>query len=131
MEISGLEKVTINLGVVDLGYIDLLVNNGYYSNRTDFIKNAIRKAIAEQQDSIDELINAKKKETSLIVGITVLTEKEIDKKIVSHETVDLTVVGLLVIPAGINDEKIFKVCQSIKVFGAVKCSDNIKKYYQL
>jgi Ribbon-Helix-Helix transcriptional regulator family len=46
------EKITINLGFVDLGRVDLMVREGFYSNRADFIRTAIRNQLERQDDAI-------------------------------------------------------------------------------
>src|SRR6202521_1735029 len=46
------EKITINLGYVDLGHIDLMVQDGFYSNRTDFIRTAIRNQLGHHADAV-------------------------------------------------------------------------------
>src|SRR3712207_8916575 len=50
------EKITSNLGVVDLGQIDLLVQEGFYANRTDFIRTAIRNQIAAHADAVKQSV---------------------------------------------------------------------------
>lgn len=125
------EKLTVNVGVVDLGYIDLLVSNGYYSNRTDFIKNSIRHAISSHQDNINDLITKKKSESSLNIVISVINKEEIESRKNNLESVDLVVVGLLIISKDIDTNELFDVYNSIIVFGSVRCDSKIKSHYNL
>lgn len=126
-----MEKVTINLGVVDLGYIDLLVSNGHFSNRTDFIKNSIRASLAEHKEFIDGMIQEKKQTSSTVVGVSVLNQKEVNERNINNESVDLVVVGLLILGKDINKEQLFNTYNSIKVYGSVKADSEIKQHYDL
>ena len=68
------EKVTINLGFVDLGHIDLLVAEGFYGNRTDFIHTTIRNQLAAQQEAVRQVVSRK----SLVLGLQRLTRAELE-----------------------------------------------------
>jgi Arc/MetJ-type ribon-helix-helix transcriptional regulator len=84
------EKITINLGLVDLGQIDLLVVEGFYSNRTDFIRTAIRNQLAVHAEPIRQTIARK----TLVVGLRDITKQELEQA-VPRKTAATRVLGLI------------------------------------
>ena len=119
------EKLTINLNVVDLGNIDLLVSEGYYSNRTDFIKNAIRRQIEEYRPQIQEIVIKKK----YYVGIQKLTKESLEDTIRRGEKLDIRVVGMLIIDDDVSYDLIGKAIASINLAGVVRCGERLQKYF--
>lgn len=119
------EKMTINLNVVDLGNIDLLVSEGYYSNRTDFIKSAIRRQIEEYRPQIQEIVIKKK----YYVGIQKLTKESLEDTIRRGEKLDIRVVGMLIIDDDVSYDLIGKAIASINLAGVVRCGERLQKYF--
>ena len=87
------EKITINMNVVDLGKVDLLVDQGFYSNRTDFIRTSIRSQLDTHAEEVKEIVIRK----SYIVGVVNYGRKELEKLRDSGTMIDVKVAGLLVI----------------------------------
>ena len=77
------EKLTINIGTVDLGRIDLLVSEGFYSSRADFIRTAIRNQLDRQSSTVDSIKTRK----SMVIGAMVYTRHDLEEKQNNHETV--------------------------------------------
>lgn len=120
------EKVTININVVDLGNIDLLVNEGFYSNRTDFIKTAIRNQLNNYAKDLQKVIIKK----NFSVGIVKLGKKELQECITKKEKLDIKVVGMLIISDDVTYELAIKSINSINVSGVLRCNSKIKEYFK-
>ena len=58
-KIDTTEKITININAVDLGYIDVLVREGYYATRTEFIKTAIKQQLERHNRELERMIERK------------------------------------------------------------------------
>lgn len=117
------EKLTINISVVDLGKIDYLVEQGFYGNRTDFLRTAIK----GQLRSHDEWLNREFVAKTIDVGVVNIRKEDLNGKI----TQDYMVLGKLIIDSSIALEELKQVFRTIKVFGKVQCSDEIKAAYGL
>jgi Arc/MetJ-type ribon-helix-helix transcriptional regulator len=116
------EKVTINLGFVDLGQIDLLVQEGFYSNRTDFIRAAIRNQLDRQNDSVKQSIARRQ----LDLGLRQYSRQELERIKAAGETLDIQVLGLAVIAADVPADLARKTIASIQVLGALQASPAVK-----
>lgn len=132
IEKATLEKITINLNVVELGYIDMLVNEGYYSNRTDFIKASIRKQLNNHSRDTDKLLE--KKESlgyEYTIGIGGFTIKELENLLEKGAKKKVIFVGVFMLSKDISLELLEQTIESIKVYGICKCSSEVKKMYSL
>ena len=107
------EKITINLNVVDLGKIDLLVDEGFFTNRTDFIRTAIRKELDEQKTYIESSITRQHK----ILGIMRYEASDLESYRQRGEMLDINVVGFLKISDDVSDELAEATIRSLKVQG--------------
>ena len=87
---SETEKITINLGLVDLGQIDLLVQEGFYSNRTDFIRTAIRNQLTTHADKVRQTVARK----TLVLGLENYTRRDLEAVREAGETLEIRVLGL-------------------------------------
>src|SRR3954464_12281390 len=87
------EKITINLGFVDLGQIDLLVEEGFYSNRTDFIRTAIRNQVLAHGDVLKNSVARR----SMVLGLQRFTRQDLEKVLASAEQIHIQVLGLVII----------------------------------
>lgn len=98
------EKITINLNVVDLGKIDLLVEQGFYSNRTDFIKTSIRNQLSSHANVVDQIITSK----SYVIGVSHYDRKTLEKVLEENKILDIKVVGMLSFSDDVDEELIIK-----------------------
>ncbi|WP_113910600.1 CopG family transcriptional regulator [Roseovarius dicentrarchi] len=117
------EKITINLGYVDLGRIDLLVQEGFYSNRSDFIRTAIR----NQLDSHVEVVSKTIERHTMELGLRDYTAADLDALQRAGEVLHVKVVGLARIAPDVTPELALATIGSITVLGALQASPEIKK----
>src|SRR6516165_4446261 len=116
------EKITINLGFVDLGHIDLLVQEGFYSNRTDFIRTAIRNQLDRQNDAVNQSVAR----LHLVLGLRRYSRHDLVLAQKAVETLHIQVLGLVVIGADVSPELARKTIASIHVLGALQASPDVK-----
>jgi Arc/MetJ-type ribon-helix-helix transcriptional regulator len=116
------EKITINLGYVDLGRIDLLVQEGFFSNRTDFIRTAIRNQLNSQSEEVSRSIDRH----TLEVGLLELGAVELEAARAAGETLHVRVVGLVRIASDVTPELALQTISSLTVLGALQASQQIK-----
>jgi len=116
------EKITINLGHVDLGRIDLLVQEGFYQNRTDFIRTAIRSQIAAEQEHVAQSI----RRHTLELGLLDLTRADLEAAREKNEMLDIRVVGLARIADDVPVDLARQTIGSIRVLGALQAPAEIK-----
>ncbi len=117
------EKITINLGYVDLGRIDLLVQEGFYSNRSDFIRTAIR----NQLDSHVEVVARSIERHTMELGLRDYTSADLEAVRAAGEVLHVKVVGLARIAADVTPELALATIGSITVLGALQASPDVKK----
>ena len=125
------EKVSVNINSSTLSGIDLLVDNGYYSNRSDFINHALRTALQQQQSTLDRLIdqNKEKYPNQWFVGVTAFSSKDIDALYDIGTPIDITAYGVMSISEDVDEEKLFSAVRSIRIKGKLFCSPSIKAHY--
>lgn len=116
------EKITINLGFVDLGHIDLLVQDRFYSNRTDFIRTAIRNQIERHADVTRQSVARK----SLDLGLRHFSRADLEAARAAGERLDIRVLGLVSIAADVTPELAQATIASISVLGALQASPAVK-----
>ncbi|MDF2989251.1 MAG: hypothetical protein K0R50_4761 [Eubacterium sp.] len=150
------EKITINIGAIDLGHIDLLVEQGFYTNRTDFIRTAIRNQMTVHSGDISSIkasgtlgLNSAVKEinklSSQITGIVDQSISDIDNGIaggtgvfsysrksleqvkLSGNKISLFLIGMLLIDKDVPAELVKETFKKVKVYGIIKASDEVKK----
>ena len=119
---SETEKITINLGLVDLGQIDLLVREGFYQNRTDFIRTAIRNQIGEHAEAVKQTVARK----TLALGLQNYTRRDLEAVRASGETLQIRVLGLATIADDVTPELALETIDSIEVLGAFRASPAVK-----
>lgn len=120
------EKITINMNVVDLGKVDLLVDQGFYSNRTDFIRTAIRSQLETHSDEVKDIVIRK----SYVVGAVRYGRKELEKLRDSRTKIDVKVVGLLVFADDVDAELVNQTLASVQVSGVLKANSEVKMAIQ-
>lgn len=116
------EKITINLGYVDLGRVDLLVQEGFYSNRTDFIRTAIRNQLSAHGDAVTASIARH----TLELGLRDYSRADLEAVRSAGETLHIKVVGLARIAPDVTPELALATIGSITVLGALQASAEIK-----
>ena len=120
------EKITINVGFVDLGQIDLLVQEGFYANRTDLIRTAIRNQITAHAEAVKQVVSRR----TLVLGIQHLGAAELEAVRARGETLDVRVLGLLSIAADVTPELALQTLHSIDVLGSLHASPAVKAALQ-
>jgi len=116
------EKITINMNVVDLGKIDLLVEEGFYSNRTDFIRTGIRNQLDKHVDEVKQTVTRK----TMVIGAVTYGRKTLEKRREAGEKISAWVVGSLIINDDVPVELALDTFESIKVYGVLKASQKVK-----
>jgi Arc/MetJ-type ribon-helix-helix transcriptional regulator len=116
------EKITINMSAVDLGKVDLLVQEGLYSNRTDFIRTAIRSQLDKHNLEIQQSVTR----NSYVIGVLAFNRKDLEKCKQKGEKYKWTVVGLLNLANDVTPELARDVIESIQVRGIFQASDEVK-----
>ena len=127
MTTGELEKITINLGVVDLGQIDLLVQEGFYTNRTDFIRTAIGNQISAHADAVRQTVARKTLvRKTLVLGLQHYTRRELEEVRAAGETLQIKVLGLASIADDVPPELTLATIDSVVVLGAFRESPAVK-----
>lgn len=116
------EKITINLGYVDLGHIDLLVREGFYSNRTDLIRTAIRNQLERHGEAIQQSVAHHR----LDLGLRRYDRRELEAVRLAGETLHIQVLGLAVIADDVTPELARDTIASLHVLGALQASAAVK-----
>jgi len=116
------EKITINLGFVDLGQIDLLVQEGFYSNRTDFIRTAIRNQLATHAEVVKKSVTRQ----TLELGLRHYTRQDLEAVRAAGETLQIQVLGLASIADDVTPELARATIDSLTVLGALHASPAVK-----
>jgi Arc/MetJ-type ribon-helix-helix transcriptional regulator len=116
------EKITINLGYVDLGHIDLLVQEGFYSNRTDFIRTAIRNQLDRHNDAVKQSVARRQ----LDLGLRQYSRQDLEALRATGETLHIHVLGLVVIAADVSPDLARETIASVHVLGALQASPAVK-----
>ncbi|RYF33948.1 MAG: CopG family transcriptional regulator [Comamonadaceae bacterium] len=116
------EKITINLGYVDLGHIDLLVNEGFYSNRTDFIRTAIRNHLNTHGDTLRQVVARK----TLVLGLQQFSAADLEAVRAAGQTLEIRVLGLATLGHDVTPELALATIESITVLGALHASAPVK-----
>ena len=117
-----MEKITINMGFVDLGQIDLLVQEGFYSNRTDFIRTAIRNQLAIHAETVKQTVARK----SLVLGLQRYTRRELEAVRAAGQKLQVQALGLVSIADDVSPELAQATIDSIVVLGALRASAQVR-----
>ena len=116
------EKLTINLGFVDLGSIDLLVRDGFYSNRSDFIRTAIRNQLATHADAAKQAASR----LTLELGLRTFARQDLEAVRAAGERLKIRVLGLAVIADDVTPDLAKATIESITVLGALHAPPEVK-----
>ena len=121
-EVDKSEKITINVGLVDLGQIDLLVNEGFYANRTDFIRTAIRRQLESRAEAVNNTVARR----ALTLGTQHLSRRDLEELRDAGQTIDLHVLGLATIANDVSADLALATISSVEVLGACRAPKTVK-----
>ena len=121
-EVDKSEKITINVGLVDLGQIDLLVDEGFYANRTDFIRTAIRRQLDIRSTALNETVARR----TLTLGTQHYSRHDLEELRAAGRTVELRVLGLGSIAEDVSPELALATITSVEVLGSFRASPAVK-----
>ena len=119
---SDTEKITINISAVDLGKVDLLVKEGMYSNRTDFIRTAIRNQLAVHAEPIRQTIARK----MIVLGLRVIEKQDLEAALASGSRLRLHVLGLVRIAKDVTPKLARDAIESLEILGALEATPAVK-----
>jgi Arc/MetJ-type ribon-helix-helix transcriptional regulator len=117
-DIEKTEKITINIGLVDLGEIDLLVDEGFFANRTDFIRTAIRRQLQTRADAVERTVARR----DLVLGTERVTRADLESLRDAGRTIELRVLGLATIAYDVTPELAAATIASVEVLGSFRAS---------
>jgi Arc/MetJ-type ribon-helix-helix transcriptional regulator len=120
--VSETEKITINLGLVDLGQIDLLVAESFYANRTDFIRTAIRNQLANHMDAVRQTVARR----MMILGLQHITRADLERARDAGTRLQIRVLGLATIADDVSPELAVETIESVEVLGAFRTSPVVR-----
>jgi Arc/MetJ-type ribon-helix-helix transcriptional regulator len=116
------EKITINIGYIDLGHIDLLVQEGFYSNRTDFIRTAIRNQLNSHGDVLKQTVARR----SMVLGLQHFSREDLERVRKAGEQLHIQVLGLASIDDDVSPKLAAQTIASISVLGALRASQSVR-----
>ena len=120
---SDTEKITINIGSVDLGRIDLLVQEGFYASRADFVRTAIRNQLERQKTAVDSITSRK----SMVIGTLSFTRHELEQKRDENEMINVKVIGMFILTDDVTPQLALDTIQSVTVRGVFKAPEDVKE----
>jgi Arc/MetJ-type ribon-helix-helix transcriptional regulator len=119
---SDSEKITLNLGFVDLGQIDLLVAESFYGNRSDFIRTAIRNQLASHADTVKQAAARK----MLVLGLQHFSAADLQQHKAARQKLDIRVLGLVSFADDVSPELALATIASLQVLGALQAPPAVK-----
>ncbi len=117
------EKMTVNVGVVDLGQVDLLVQEGFYSNRSDLIRTALRNQLALHADTVKQTVARR----TLTVGLQHFSRADLEQAVAAGQRLQVQVVGLARIAEDVTPELARAAIESVTVLGAFQASPAVRR----
>jgi Arc/MetJ-type ribon-helix-helix transcriptional regulator len=121
-EVDRSEKITINIGLVDLGQIDLLVDEGFFANRTDFIRTAIRRQLESRSDAVTATVARR----TLTLGTRHLNRRDLEELRQAGDSTELRVLGLASIADDVDPELALATITAVEVLGAFRAPHAVK-----
>lgn len=116
------EKLTLNLGYVDLGRIDLMVAEGFYANRSDFIRTAVRNQLASHASTVEQSVGRK----TMDLGVRAFTRADLEAAVAAGQPLAIRVVGLVRLASDIDSALALNAIESIEVLGALQADADLK-----
>jgi Arc/MetJ-type ribon-helix-helix transcriptional regulator len=120
---SDTEKITVNIGIVDLGRVDLLVQEGFYASRADFVRTAIRNQLERQRSAVDSITSRK----SMVIGTLSFNRHELDQKREDNEMINVKVIGMFILTDDVTPQLALDTIQSVTVRGVFKAPEDVKE----
>ncbi len=117
------EKMTVNVGVVDLGQVDLLVQEGFYSNRSDLMRTALRNQLTLHAETVKQTVARR----TLTVGLQHLSRADLEAAVAAGQRLQVQVVGLARIADDVTPELALAAIESVTVLGAFQASSAVRK----
>jgi Arc/MetJ-type ribon-helix-helix transcriptional regulator len=117
------EKMAVNMGVVDLGQVDLLVQEGFYSNRSDLVRTAVRNQLAQHADALKQTVSRR----SLTLGLQHFSRADLERAVAAGERLRIEVVGLARIANDVTPELAKAAIESVSVLGAFQASAAVRR----
>jgi Arc/MetJ-type ribon-helix-helix transcriptional regulator len=117
------EKMTVNVGVVDLGHVDLLVQEGFYSNRSDLIRTALRNQLALHADMVKQTVARR----TLTVGLRHYSRVDLERAVTAGQRLQIQVVGLARIADDVTPDLALAAIESVTVLGAFQASAAVRR----
>ncbi|MDT7575273.1 MAG: hypothetical protein QOH17_1606 [Pseudonocardiales bacterium] len=121
-EVEKSEKITINIGLIDLGQIDLLVDEGFYANRTDFIRTAIRRQLDSRESAVNDTVQRR----ALTLGTQHLSRGDLEALRDAGQQIELRVLGLATIAEDVSPELAMATIAAVEVLGAFRAPRAVK-----
>lgn len=118
---SDTEKISFNMSVVDMGQVDLLIEQGFYSSRTDFLVASVRNLLATHNTTVKQAVERRK----MTLGIAIFTREDLESQAAAGTPVDIRVVGVLKIADDVTPELARAAIRSVTVFGKIKASPEV------
>lgn len=122
MAVGDSEKVSINCGAVDLGQIDLLVEQGLYSNRSDFFRTAIRNQLRTHESFIQHNLTAR----MMALGVVGYSRADLEELIATNQRLSIRMIGVVYFQPDVTPELARKAVESIRVYGILRASKEVK-----
>ncbi len=116
------EKITINMGAVDLGKVDLLVHEGMFANRTDFIRTAIRAQLDKHESELQQAVAR----NAFLIGVLHVDRRHLERLKAKGERMKITVIGLLTLARDVPPQLAAEVIESVRVHGVFHAGDAVK-----
>lgn len=117
------EKITMNMSVVDLGQIDLLVKEGFYSSRTDFIRTAIRNLLNTHSAVVKESVSRQ----SFVMGVLLYNSADLEERRLKGVRLNIKVLGMFILDPEVTPELAMVTIESVEVLGVFRASEAVKK----
>ncbi len=126
------EKVSVNMNISTLSQIDLLVDNGFYSNRSDFINQAVRQVLDSKESLIQRIIDQNDlPESAWFLGVYCLEKERLELAVKQGKKLRIRGYGMLLFGKDCSDELILSAVETLNIRGKVKCSPAVKQHYNL
>jgi Arc/MetJ-type ribon-helix-helix transcriptional regulator len=116
------EKISFNMTIVDIGQVDLLIQQGFYSSRTDFMVAAVRSLLQTHAPSVQQEISRRK----MTLGAAIYGRQDLEAAVARHEQIDIRIVGVLVIEDDVPLDLARAAIRSVSVFGKFRATPEIK-----
>jgi Arc/MetJ-type ribon-helix-helix transcriptional regulator len=118
---SDTEKISFNMSVVDLGQVDLLIEQGFYSSRTDFMVASVRNLLQSHSTTVRQAVESR----FMTLGVAIFGREDLEKRVAARNPVDIRVVGVLKIADDVTPELAQAAIRSVSVFGKIKARPEV------